>query len=235
MIADLLKEDAREEAESSFSSRLREGASVQVHVPQPERLVVAVPTKGSPSRGNPTAPVTVVEFADFECPPCGRMYPQLEEALETYGDRARVVFRQFPLAMHPHARRAAEASMAARAQGRFWELADRLFRNQKALDDASLRKYAVECGLDAERFGRAILELGGNNGMIVAPSADLELALRAIVFSAVGTAGDDVTPPALLLRKPSGDNSSRTMTRGMAVKKKVGRETARRRRNSSAS
>jgi protein-disulfide isomerase len=84
------------------------------------------------------------------------MYPQVEEAVEAYGDRVRLVFRQFPLRMHPHAFRAARASEVAAAQGKFWCFADHMLRNQKALDDASLRLYVVQCGLNAERFSRAL-------------------------------------------------------------------------------
>jgi len=156
MIAEFLNADALEETERRFYSGLREGADVRMSVPKPLPLSVALPTKGFPARGKSTAAVTIVEFADFECPPCGRMYLQLEEAVEAYGDRLRLVFRQFPLRMHPRAFRAARASEAAAAQGKFWCFADHLFRNQKSLDDASLRRYAVQCGLDAERFSRAL-------------------------------------------------------------------------------
>ena len=153
MIAEYLNEDARDQAETAFYSRLRAAASVHLSLVEPAPVVLALPTQG-PSRGRLTAPVTIVEFADFECPPCGRMYLALEETMKPYGDRVRLVFRQFPLAMHPHAPQAAEAALSANAQGRFWEFADRLFRNQKALDEASLVKYAQECGLDTVRFER---------------------------------------------------------------------------------
>jgi protein-disulfide isomerase len=156
MIAEFLNADALEEAEHQFYSRLSEAAEVRMSVPEPAPIALPVPTKGSPVRGKSTAPVTIVEFADFECPPCGRLYPQLDEALEVYGDRVRLVFRQFPLRMHPHAFRAARASEAAASQGKFWCFADRLFRNQKSLDDASLKLHALQCGLDAERFARGL-------------------------------------------------------------------------------
>jgi diadenylate cyclase len=104
-------------------------------------------------RGAATAPVTLVEYGDFECPYCGRMYPVVKELRERAGDRLRVVFRHFPLdSVHPHARRAAEAAEAAAAQGRFWEMHDLLFENQDDLDDEALRRYAARLGLDMARF-----------------------------------------------------------------------------------
>lgn len=98
------------------------------------------------------APVTIVEWGDFECPPCGIMAAVVDEAIRPYGPRVRYVFLQFPLTMHKSAWKAAEASLAAHAQGKFWEYAHVLFANQKALDVASLKKYAVQAGLDTKRF-----------------------------------------------------------------------------------
>ena len=96
--------------------------------------------------------MTVVEYADFECPHCAKTWRAVEEALKPYGGRVRYVFRNFPLPFHEHALEAAEAARAAQAQGRFFEVADLLFRNQKALDTPSLKKYAAEAGCDAARF-----------------------------------------------------------------------------------
>lgn len=104
------------------------------------------------SRGKADSPVTVVEWADFECGHCARMWLLIEEALKPYGDRVRYVFLNFPLPAHEFAGKAAEAAAAARAQGRFFEYADLLFRNQSSLDVASLKRYAAEAGLDAARF-----------------------------------------------------------------------------------
>jgi diadenylate cyclase len=104
------------------------------------------------ARGPVTAPVTLVEYGDYECPYCGRMHPVVKELRERVGERLRLVFRHFPLdSVHPHARRAAEAAEAAAAQGRFWEMHDLLFENQDNLDE-SLRRYATGIGLDLARF-----------------------------------------------------------------------------------
>jgi diadenylate cyclase len=111
------------------------------------------------ARGPATAPVTLVEYGDFECPYCGRTYPVVKELRERLGDRLRFVFRHFPLdSVHLHARRAAEAAEAAAAQGRFWEMHDLLFANQEDLDDESLRRYATGLGLDLARFESDLAE-----------------------------------------------------------------------------
>jgi diadenylate cyclase len=103
--------------------------------------------------GPATAPVTLVEYGDYECPYCGRMHPVVRELRERLGDRLRFVFRHFPLdSVHPHARRAAEAAETAAAQGRFWEMHDLLYENRENLDDESLGRYADELGLDVARF-----------------------------------------------------------------------------------
>jgi Na+/H+ antiporter NhaA len=104
-------------------------------------------------RGPIDAPVMLVEYGDFECPYCGMAEPQVRAVLEQFGDELAFVFRHYPLTdVHPHAEQAAEASEAAAAQGAFWEMHDLLLVNQGALEIADLRRYAVELGLDVERF-----------------------------------------------------------------------------------
>jgi protein-disulfide isomerase len=111
-------------------------------------------------QGPATAPVTLVEYGDYECPSCGQAYPVVKELLERLGSRVRLVFRNFPLATaHPHAERAAEAAEAAASQGQFWAMHDTLFENQNALDDEHLVQYAVALGLDESRF---VSELAGH-------------------------------------------------------------------------
>ena len=105
--------------------------------------------------GEADAAVTLVEYGDYECPDCGRAYPILKAVRRRFGRRLRFVFRNFPLReSHPHAERAAEAAEAAGAQGKFWEMHDRLFERQFALDDYALGEYAAELGLDVARFRR---------------------------------------------------------------------------------
>ena len=104
-------------------------------------------------RGPSNAPVTLVEYGDYECPHCGRAYPIVKAVQARLGKELRFVFRNFPLReSHPHAQRAAESAEAAGAQGKFWEMHDRLFERQFALDDEYLIEYAGDLGLDVERF-----------------------------------------------------------------------------------
>jgi protein-disulfide isomerase len=110
----------------------------------------------APSFGPKDAKVTIVEWSDFECPFCGRVGPTLKQIKETYGKDVRVVFRHQPLSFHANAKPAAEASMAAHEQGKFWEYHDKLFANQRALDRASLEKYAQELGLNMGQFKAAL-------------------------------------------------------------------------------
>ena len=110
-------------------------------------------------QGPPDAPVTLLEYGDYECPYCGAAYPIIKEVQARMGDRLRFVFRNFPITTsHPHAEQAAEAAEAAGAQGRFWEMHDLLYENQKRLDDDDLRAYGERIGLDLERFDKELAE-----------------------------------------------------------------------------
>src|SRR5438034_11807840 len=94
-------------------------------------------------QGPETAPVTVVEYGDYECPYCGEAYPIVKEVQRRMGERLRFVFRNFPISTsHPHAEQAAEAAEAAAAQGRFWEMHDLLYERQRHLADGDLHSYA---------------------------------------------------------------------------------------------
>jgi protein-disulfide isomerase len=104
-------------------------------------------------QGPADAPVTLVEYGDFECPHCGEAHEIVKEAQARFGDRMRFVYRHFPLTqIHHHAQAAAEASEAAAAQGKFWEMHDTLFENQEDLSEPALQNYAAEIGLDEEQF-----------------------------------------------------------------------------------
>jgi protein-disulfide isomerase len=104
-------------------------------------------------QGPADAPVTLLEYGDYECPYCGAAYPILKQVQARMGDRLRFVFRNFPITTsHPHGEQAAEAAEAAAAQGKFWEMHDHLYEHQQHLDDSDLHGYAEELGLDVERF-----------------------------------------------------------------------------------
>jgi protein-disulfide isomerase len=113
-----------------------------------------IPVGASPILGNPGALVTIVEFGDFECPFCLRAERTLSELRTRYGSDVRIVWKNNPLPFHSHSQIAAEAAMAAGAQGRFWEMHDVLFANQYSLDRAQLLRYAAQIGLDVARFTR---------------------------------------------------------------------------------
>ncbi len=111
-----------------------------------------------PSRGPADASVTIVEFTDYQCPFCARHYQQTyPRILREYGERIRYVVRNFPIVQnHPHAAKAAEAAECAFDQGAFWPYHDRLFENSSALDSESLKRYALDLGLDSEQFERCL-------------------------------------------------------------------------------
>jgi len=112
------------------------------------------------SSGPAPAAVTLVEYGDFECPSCRKAYTMVKELQRRLGKDLRVVFRNFPLTkLHPHAQHAAEAAEAAAAQGAFWQMHDRLFERQFALEDDNLIEYATDLGLDSDRM-RVALEGG---------------------------------------------------------------------------
>lgn len=107
------------------------------------------------AQGPADAPVTLVEYGDYECPHCGRAYPIVKDVQRRLGDRLRFVFRNFPLSsIHPHAEHAAESAEAAAPQGKFWEMHDYLFEHQQSLEDDDLMQYAEGVGLDTDRFVR---------------------------------------------------------------------------------
>ena len=117
-------------------------------------------TEGRDHIQGPTeAGVTLVEYGDYECPYCGAAYPIIKEVQSRMGERLRFVFRNFPITTsHPHAEQAAETAEAAATQGRFWQMHDLLYENQKRLRDPDLRDYAERLSLDVERFDKELAE-----------------------------------------------------------------------------
>ncbi len=109
-----------------------------------------------PVKGNPKAPVTVVVFSDFQCPYCARVEPTLKQVEAAYGDKVRIAWKHKPLPFHPHAMPAAEAAEAAREQGKFWQMHDKMFAAQQELSPAAYERWARELGLDLGRFKAAV-------------------------------------------------------------------------------
>ena len=122
--------------------------------------VLVVPlNSGDHAQGPPDAPLTLVEYGDYECPDSRRAYPIVKSLQRRYGPRLRFVFRHFPLKqVHEQAEHAAEVAEAAGTQGKYWEMHDRLYERQFALDDEYLIEYAADLGLDADRVKRELAD-----------------------------------------------------------------------------
>jgi protein-disulfide isomerase len=134
---------------------LAAAAAPQTPAQTPTR--VDVTTAGHPAVGPATAPVTIVEFSDFECPFCGRLFPTLKSIEKIYLNRVRIVYRQFPLRkVHPRAEKAAEASLCAADQGHFWEMHDSLFGDQEHLTVDDLKARAAALKLDTTIFNACL-------------------------------------------------------------------------------
>src|ERR687886_530610 len=118
-----------------------------------KKLTVPVNIGSDHIRGSINAPITLVEYGDYECPYTAMAYPVVKKIMSQFGEKLYFVFRNFPLNdIHPHAQTAAEAAEAAAAQDKFWDMHDYLFEHQRALDDSHLLQYAEKVGLDIERF-----------------------------------------------------------------------------------
>lgn len=148
-------------------------APAQPQESTPPAVVPDVAVEGRPAQGDADAPVTIVEFTDYQCPYCGAFARDTEDALlDAYGDDVRFVVRHFPITgSHQYAQKAAEAAECAFDQDRFWEYHDVLFAHQDALDEASLRRYAKEVGLDTRVFA-ACLASGEKAAVVATDQAD---------------------------------------------------------------
>jgi protein-disulfide isomerase len=151
-----LEQQKEEERRTAYLEELKKKYKTAIALRAP---VVQVETAGRPERGaGANAPVTIVTFSDYECPFCGRAESVVNDVMKTYGDRVRLVFRDYPLPMHPNAHRAAEAANCANAQGKFWDYHNKLFANQQALGDDKLKEYAKDVGLDTTKFEKCLAD-----------------------------------------------------------------------------
>lgn len=155
-ITDKMREYTNEERyalETNLRKQLSVKYKTQILLKEPAPVVLNIPTVNAPFKGNPAAPVTVIMFSDFQCSACSATHPVLQKVLAEYGDKIRFVVRNFPLTtIHENSFQAAIAANAAQAQGKFFEYTEVLYRNQDALDAASLKKYAGELGLNLPQF-----------------------------------------------------------------------------------
>ncbi len=136
--------------------RLKKDVVVRVTLDPPRQGVTV--SAGDPTSGPADAPVQIVEYSDFQCPFCGKATPVVAKIRDAYGDKIRLVFRDFPLDNHPNAFKAAEAAQCALAQGKFWEYHDVLFANQNRLEVDALKEHAGKIGLDASQFASCLDE-----------------------------------------------------------------------------
>ncbi len=153
-IEQYLEQQKEEQRRAAFMEELKKKYKTETALRPP---VVAVETAGRPEKGGGTkAPVTIIAFSDYECPFCGRAEGVVGQVMKTYGDKVRLVFRDYPLPMHPHAHEAAIAANCANAQGKFWDYHDKLFSNQTALEENNLKQYAKDLGLDEGKFSQCL-------------------------------------------------------------------------------
>ena len=149
-----LRQQRLRDRRMAFAKEVRDSVGVQVLLDAP-RLEVSL--GDDPVKGPAAAPITIVEFSDFQCPYCARVNPTLKKIEEKYGEKVRVVFRDFPLVqIHKDAAKAAEAGECAHEQGKFWEMHDRLFADQSKLQVEALKQTATQVGLDAEKFNQCL-------------------------------------------------------------------------------
>jgi protein-disulfide isomerase len=155
-IIDYLREQNERKAMSDYAERLRAASQTQTFLAPPDPPVYKIATDDQPSKGIEKALVTLVVFTDFQCASCGQKHSALERILAEYGDRVRLVVRDFPLSQHADAQKAAEAAEAAREQGKYWEYVALLFQNPSALQVEKLKEYATRAGLDRVKFDAAL-------------------------------------------------------------------------------
>lgn len=167
-----LSQQRQGEARQAFVKSLEDKYKAEYMI-EPMRVEVAA--DGFPSKGPANAPVTIVEFSDFQCPFCSRLVPTLDQVRAKYGDKVRLVFRQFPLNFHQFAQKASEAALCAHDQGKFWEMHDAMFQNQQALAVDALKAKAAELGLNAETFNSCL----DSNKHAEAVKADLQAGSQA--------------------------------------------------------
>ena len=154
-IVRFIQQQKAQAAAQAYYEKLKSEAKVEILLAPYRAPRQNVEAKG-PSKGPASAPVTIVEFSDFECPYCGRGEETVAEVVRVYGDKVRVVYRDLPLPMHPNAPKAAEAAHCAGEQGKYWEMHAKLFANQRALEIPSLKGYAKDLKLDQAKFDKCL-------------------------------------------------------------------------------
>jgi protein-disulfide isomerase len=168
-VYDVIMKDAKTEVPAAPAGAAPEAAAEKT--PDQDQTIYKVEPGDSQAKGPKNAPITMVIFSDFQCPFCKRVEPTLSQIEKEYGGKIRQVWKNYPLPFHNNAEPAAEAAMAAAAQGKFWEMHDKLFENNTALDRPNLEKYAQELGLNMARF-KADLDGSKYKGVIEAETKE---------------------------------------------------------------
>jgi protein-disulfide isomerase len=156
-ISALLLKERKTQAATKLDKRLMDENRVKIAF-EPFRLTFA--NEGAPTLGKNESPVTLVEFSDFQCPYCRASAPTLKQVAQKFGDKVQIIYRQYPIpSLHPFAFKAAEASLCANDQGKFWEMHDAMFADQKKLTVSDLKATARTIGMDGKKFD-ACLDAG---------------------------------------------------------------------------
>jgi len=172
LILDHIRDTRLANAKAAYLDSLRTQAKVVYRLSPPRNYIS---TKNAPVRGNADAKVTIVEFADYECPYCQQMQPTLDKIEAEYQGKIAFAYKDLPLPMHPHAQKAAEAAQCAGAQGKYWEYHDALFKS-KQLEVAQLKETAAALKLDTKAFD-ACLDSGKEQDIVKA-NKDEALSLQ---------------------------------------------------------
>ena len=198
-------------ADNDDSGVAAEVAAAAAAVPAPTATGVPAVTDADHIRGNEDAPITIIEYSDFQCPYCSRFHPTMLQVMDEYSDSVRWVFRHFPLSFHPEATPSANAAECASEQGKFWEYGDALFENQPSLGDTFYAQLAADLGLnttqwqdcyDSEKYNDVIeaqAQAGGAAGVsgtpgsfVIDPDGNAIPIKGALPFSSVAAAIDSV-------------------------------------------
>ncbi len=178
-IRDYLTTQRNEEFTRKFYDELRAKHGISSRL-GPYRVSVAAT---GPARGEPHAPVTIVEFADFQCPYCKEAEATLRTLIAQYPHEVRIVFRNLPLTrVHPNAEIAAEAAVCADRQGKFWEMHDAMYDDQRALDAEALKRTALRLGLDEDRFSACLADAGTKLSLDGDAKAAMQLGLQGTPY-----------------------------------------------------
>jgi protein-disulfide isomerase len=170
-IAMFMTQEPRQKAIGQYAGELLKKANFENLIEEPRVTVAAT----GPSRGPEGAKITIVEFSDFQCPYCSKAEDAVTQVAEKYAGKVRIVFRHYPLSFHENAPKAAQASMCANEQGKFWEMHKQLFANQSALSVEALKGHAKSIGLDGAKFD-ACLDSDKMKGVVDADTKDGEAA-----------------------------------------------------------